>query len=543
MARSVFSDPTHQWAVWVESRSDRLIVLLLLAAALLAYLLNLGHLPLRDWDEGLVAQVAREIAEAPPGSHTWLFPTLWDSPYYNKPPLVHNLVALAYQVGGVNEWTARLPGAVLSAASVPLLYGIGRDIFVRRLTALAGAAVYLAMLPVLRHGRLAMLDGAVLCFFLLLLLCLLRSRRNPNWALGVGVGFGLLCLSKGLIALLLGAIALAFVAADAPRLLTSFRHWLGLLIGSLPAIAWYAAQGIHYGQDFWMVHLFDQALDRINESVENNSGPPWFYLLELLKYGFPWLIFLPIAVRELWGDRNRSWAKLVVIWGIGYLGVISIMDTKLPWYVIPIYPALALAIAPELTRLWDELPGRSPKRAPSLRYRRVLGGFFALLAIGGWAGCTYFGGFEGKPVLAISLGALGLTMSAVTVLWVRRDRQCISVLIWGFYVSMLLFVSSDHWVWELGEDYPVKPVAEVIRSAAPPEESILTSHGLNRPSLNFYSQHQVIPANRRQLVQRWRNDETPYLLLDENSLTQKAFESAKQLGSAEGWTLITRDRQ
>ncbi len=543
MARSVYSDSAQQLATWIESRSDRFIILGLVGAALLAYTINLGHLPLRDWDEGLVAQVAREIAEASSGDQTWLFPTLWGNPYFNKPPLVHNLVALAYQVGGVNEWTARLPGALLTAFSVALLYGIGREIFSRRFTALAGAASYLAMLPVLRHGRLAMLDGAVLCFFLLMLLGVLRSRRHPNWALGAGIGFGLLCLSKGIIALLLGAIALAFVAADAPRLLTSWRHWLGVWVGALPAIAWYAAQGLTYGQEFWAAHVLDQSLNRISETVENNSGPPWFYLVELVKYGFPWLIFLPVAIRWVWNDGNRSWAKLVSIWGVGYLGVISVMNTKLPWYIMPLYPALALAIAPELTRLWDELSGRSLKLSPSIAYRRVLVGFFAILAVGGWAGCTYFGYFEREPNLALTLGALGATMSAVTVLLVRRDRQFLSVLTWGFYVSLVLFVSSNYWVWELGEDYPVKPVAAVIESAVPQGESILTSYSLNRPSLNFYSQHQVIPATRRQLVQRWRKDVSPYLLLDEASLQQKAFQSAKTLGSAEGWTLITRDRQ
>lgn len=140
---------------------DILWILGLLLAAVILFSINLGGLPLRDWDEGTVAQVAREIWRSPANSQRWLYPTLNGEPYLNKPPLMHILIAFAYAIGGVNEWTSRLPGALLTAISVPLLYGIGREIFVQRPPAVFSALVYLTLLPVVRHGRLAMLDGAV----------------------------------------------------------------------------------------------------------------------------------------------------------------------------------------------------------------------------------------------------------------------------------------------------------------------------------------------------------------------------------------------
>ncbi|NJL22484.1 MAG: phospholipid carrier-dependent glycosyltransferase, partial [Leptolyngbyaceae cyanobacterium SM1_3_5] len=109
-----------------------------------------ADLPLRDWDEGLVAQVAREIARS---TDSWLFPSIAGQPYLNKPPLVHVLIANAFHLGGVNEWTARLPGAILTAFSVPLLYGLGRELFHRRTPAAFAALVYLTWLPVVRQGR------------------------------------------------------------------------------------------------------------------------------------------------------------------------------------------------------------------------------------------------------------------------------------------------------------------------------------------------------------------------------------------------------
>ncbi|MGH7998086.1 MAG: ArnT family glycosyltransferase, partial [Brasilonema sp.] len=335
----------------VDTWIDWVWVLVLLLAAVLLFTINLGQLPLRDWDEGTVAQVAREIWRASAGSMHWLYPTLGGEPYYNKPPLMHWLIAWAYSLGGVNEWTSRLPGALLSALSVPLLYYIGREIFRQRWAAIYSALTYLTMLPVVRHGRLAMLDGAAVCFFMIMILSLLRSRRDLRYCLGVGIGFGLICLLKGLLGLLLGAIALVFIFWDTPRLLTSRYMWAGILLGIVPAAFWYGAQWVHYGNTFTKIGMMDQSLSRVWQSVEGNSGPLWYYLLEIFKYTWPWLIFLPSSLRFAWENRNLSWAKLVLVWCGVYFIAISLMGTKLPWYVFPIYPAIALACGAKLAEI------------------------------------------------------------------------------------------------------------------------------------------------------------------------------------------------
>ncbi|NET53124.1 MAG: glycosyltransferase family 39 protein [Merismopedia sp. SIO2A8] len=365
------------WLSLIDRWSEWLVGLGLLGASLLLFTIHLGGVPLRDWDEGLVAQVAKEMALTPFAQQTWLHPTLHGQPYFNKPPLVHWLVAIAYSLGGIHEWTARLPGAWATALSVPLLYRLGRELFPQRLVAILSACTYLTLLPVVRHGRLAMLDGMILCGFIALLICTLRVRRSPQWSVGMGLCFSLLCLTKGTLGLPLLAIALGFLAWDAPRLFRSLHWWAGLLIGCIPALLWYAVQGIHYGALFWDAHIVEQVFNRAVDVVEQNSGPPWYYLLELLKYSWPWLIFLPMGTRAVYRDRALSWAKLVTIWGVGYLGLISMMGTKLPWYIMPLYPVVALVIGVELHRLWKTLSGASPALAPSKTYQRTIFGFLA----------------------------------------------------------------------------------------------------------------------------------------------------------------------
>lgn len=517
------------WSLWI--------------AALVLFTVRLGDVPLRDWDEGLVAQLAREIQQAASGSMTWLYPTLWGEPYWNKPTLIHTLVAWAYAIGGVNEWTARLPSALLTASSVPLLYQIGCELFFGKLAALFAALVYLTSLPVVRQGRLAMLDGAILCFLLLLVWCGLRARRDCRFALGIGISIGLICLTKGImVGVLLGTILLVFLAWDTPRLLRLPYLWWGSLLGSLPVGGWYIAQSLHYGAAFWSQNLVNQSLGRIWISVENNSGPPWYYLLEILKYSAPWLLFLPLGMQLAWTNRNLSWAKLVIVWGGIYFVTISVMTTKLPWYSLPLYPVVALLSGAVLAKLWRKGQRYGIKRRPTLPYSPLWRGWFGLMALAGGVGAVYFGWFSSplEADLALIFGTVGMTMLIATVLVAHQNPDFIMVLIWGTYLSLLLLMGSEHWVWELAEAYPVKPVAAIVQDV-PAAQTVYTSYPHNRPSLNFYSGHRVVPATAKELRRQWRRDEQPYLLLDEQALADLKLSASRPLGTAAGWTLITKE--
>ncbi|MEO0852473.1 MAG: phospholipid carrier-dependent glycosyltransferase, partial [Cyanobacteria bacterium J06648_11] len=182
---------------------------LLAIASLLLYLWRLGQVPLRDWDEATIAMVAREMLQT---GH-WLHPTLYGEPYLNKPPLVEWLMASTFAAAGANEWTARLVPALITAGAVPLLYWLGRELFGDRNAALWSALVYLNLLPVARHGRLAMRDGVAITLFLMLSLAVLKARRQHRWAVFAGVAFGGLMLAKGILALLLASVVLIFLVA------------------------------------------------------------------------------------------------------------------------------------------------------------------------------------------------------------------------------------------------------------------------------------------------------------------------------------------
>ncbi|MDB9527685.1 glycosyltransferase family 39 protein [Oscillatoria sp. CS-180] len=519
---------------------DRIWFLLLGLAALLLFCIDLGGVPLRDWDEGTVAQVAREISLGETWT-AWLHPQLWGQPYLNKPPLLHGLVAVAFDLFGVHTWAARLPGAVLTATSVPLLLGLGRELLPTRLCALMGTGVYLTFLPVVRHGRLAMLDGAVVCFFIALLWMLMRSRRHPRWYVGVGVCFALMCLTKGMLGVLLLAIALLFLAWDAPKELRSPWLWGSLLIGTLPVIGWYLLQWQYYGQQFLDVTLFNQNLERIWNSVDNHQGPPWYYLLELLKYSWPWLIFWPVGLRLTWKSRHQSWAKLLLVWTVVYLTAISIMGTKLPWYLFPIYPAIALTAGIALSAAWNMYRHWNGRGLSLKRLPRVWSFLLALFSFAGVAGLIYASPWGGEPSIALQFTfltvAIATGLAALFIL--RQQTRFVPTLLVGLYIALVGLVMSDHWVWELGESFPVLPVADLVHEQIAPKQPVYIAYGYDRPSLDFYSDRRVVAQPLETLLAEWQQSQPIYLLVEDPAPFQANSVPLTELGKAENWHLIT----
>jgi 4-amino-4-deoxy-L-arabinose transferase-like glycosyltransferase len=414
---------------------DGVWLIILLFAALLLFSINLGGLPLRDGDEATLAQIAREMWNAPSGSMRWLYPTLAGEPYYHKPPLMHWLIAAAYALGGVDEWTTRLPGAVLTASSVPLLYIIGREIFRQRWAAIYGALIYLTMLPVVRYGRLAILDGVGVTCFLIMMLCVLRSRRDLRYCLGIGIGMGLICLTQGLLVILLSAIAIVFLFWDTPRLLTSKYFWLGIFIGMFPVAVWYSAQLWHYGYSFVEASLINPSIS----PTYRKTAPPWYYIIEILQWTWPWLVFLPQTLRLMWENLNLSWAKLLLVWGLLYLLVMSCISIKEPWYLLPIYPSLALAFGAQLAEI-ENFPIASS-------YPRLWVAGFSILAVVASAGSIYISSSRfPKTDLQLIFASVALTMTLAAILAERGNGQFLKVLLWGSYISLLLLMRSNYWV-------------------------------------------------------------------------------------------------
>ncbi|NEO25800.1 MAG: glycosyltransferase family 39 protein [Kamptonema sp. SIO4C4] len=511
---------------WQLNETQGLI--LLTVAAIVLWTIDLGGVPLRDWDEGSHAIAARELYR----TGNWLHLTFFGDPYFYKPPLSYWIIASSYHLfGTVNEFTSRLPLAVITALGVPLLYLVGKELFPQKpspnLPAFFSASVYLTLLPVVRHGRLTMLDGLVNTCFILLLLCLLRERRQRVWAIGIGLCLAAIMLTKGILVLALWAIAGVFVLVNRQwRLFTNPYAWLGLGLGIALTGAWYGAQLQHYGQTFFEVHFQAQGFNRLSEAVEGNSGAPWYYLLELLKYAFPWVLFLPAGLRLAVKQRQTDWGSLVLIGTILFLGTITLMGTKLPWYILPYYPFFALTVGAYLAQLWEG----------NAKYSRFIAAFFGVMGVASGASIVYFWYADRQWPLLFMGAVLAITFGLASWhLW-HKERFFLPNLFIGLYLGYSLLFLSSAWVWELNEQFPVTEVGQLVRQNTPENTVVYTSFAYNRPSLDFYSDRSVRPANPDQLQHHW--DQQHYLLLDQATLDTLNIPQTAILGKAQEFSLV-----
>ena len=222
---------------------------------------------------------------------------------------------------------------------------------------------------------------------------------------------------------------------------------------------------------------------------------------------------------------------------------ISLMSTKLPWYGLPLYPALALMVGSYLASIWSwTLTDRC--LTCSISQTRIWCGLLLLLAIAAGGGTAYFA-LKSQADLILVAAALALTLMTAGILVGRRDGQFVPILLWGTYITLLLLMMSEHWLWELAETYPAKPVGMMIQQHTVLHQSVYASHRhvAARPSLNFYSDRPVFAVSAPTLRGHWQTDSQPFLLVDAETLAGLPTDATHQvrvLGRAEGLILITR---
>jgi 4-amino-4-deoxy-L-arabinose transferase-like glycosyltransferase len=401
-------------------------------AAVTLFSLDLGLLPMDDRENRLI-QLAKALYPAPGHHFSQLIPKPEQMSADRHGPFVPALMALTYHWQGFSLGMTRFPGAMLSALAVPLIYAIGREVFSARIPAILSALLFLTFMPVVYEGRLASVNGAVLCFSCLFVVCGLRSRRNLRWSMAFGLSWAMLMLTQSSMALLLGVIIGIFLAWDTPRLLRSLYFWLGSLLGSLPILLWYGMQIGNKDPLFWTNFLLRSF----------TFAPPDLMFFKMLPF-VPGLIFSISGLYWAWHAQNWGWAKLILLWTGVTLAAFVIGGHQAGISLAP-YPALALAGGMALGECRN-FPSDRPY--PRLWLIGLLGYIVATSVIGlslPWTYPAVIKAWHQYPLIFLILGADLLTLGTVYFLIKNRDPQFISLFFWGIYVCLFLFVISPYW--------------------------------------------------------------------------------------------------
>ena len=353
----------------------------------LVWFMMLGSRTLVPTDEGRYAEMAREMFF----TGDWITTRLNGIKYFEKPPLQIWMTALAFKVFGLGEWQARLWTGLCGYAGIILTGVAGMHVFGRR-AGVAAAAILASCLFWAAMGHINTLDMGLAGGMALALCGMLvsqvaagpaRTGVRRNWMLACWAGMALAVLSKGLIGLALpGAVLIVYTLVARDWAIWTRLHLLaGCVVFAAITVPWFVLVSLQ-NPEFARFFFIHEHFERFTSKVHHREGA-WYYFLPILVAGLlPWLA---VTLQAMWaGCRARALPaagigtglgsgsvaatargfqpkKLLLVWSILIFVFFSASGSKLPSYILPIFPALALLLAAYLQdasrRAWLLLAG------------------------------------------------------------------------------------------------------------------------------------------------------------------------------------------
>jgi len=341
----------------VNNKTHPLLPWLLWAAIALIWFGYLDHRDLFQTDEGRYAEIPREMLV----SGDWITPRLNGYLYFEKPPLQYWATAAAYHLFGQHNWTARLWTALCGFLGLVISYWAAKRFFGSRAALFAtafllGSPYYLAM------GHFNSLDMGLAFFLNLALFAFLAAQHREGAPLSRH--FMLLCwlalalafLSKGLVALVLPGMTLVGYSVWKRdwRLWRRLELGWGLLLFLVVTTPWLLAVSarnpgfLHF---FFVHEHFQRFLSEVHERVE-----PWWYFLPVLLLGMlPWLfaalrVMVSPPTARIEAGEGRPLRAFLWLWIVITFAFFSLSGSKLPSYILPLFPALALLVGDGLSQ-------------------------------------------------------------------------------------------------------------------------------------------------------------------------------------------------
>jgi 4-amino-4-deoxy-L-arabinose transferase-like glycosyltransferase len=398
--------------------------LAVISASVFSFSFGLGSLGLLGPDEPRYAEVAREMFVSGDYISTRLCGCLW----FEKPALLYWLTAAGYRFFGVNEFAARFPTTLIAIATVAMVC-FALNSYGRRGVAF-GAGLVLATAGIfIAYARVATPDMVLTATITATLLSGYQASRSTNrarmiyWALAFS-STALAVLAKGLVGVVLVAIILSFW-----MILTGRLRALGLRDCVVGVAAFIVVSGSWYGpvlsrhgwsfvEEFFIRHHFQ----RYTSNEFGHPQPVYFFVIVAIAGLAPWTFYLiPAFARLRFVLRSDSLVTLAWIWAVIPLLFFSFSESKLPGYILPIFPALAIIVGAEIERMCDGETGRDLSVAKWLTALVLMGmgvGFFLFtrseaVSIDGWRAIL-----DGLPTI--------LAVAASAALALRRYRMFVA---------------------------------------------------------------------------------------------------------------------
>jgi 4-amino-4-deoxy-L-arabinose transferase-like glycosyltransferase len=512
---------------------------------------NLGVPRLWDEDEPRNAACAREMLER----GDWVVPTFNYELRTQKPVLLYWLIMASYQVLGVNEFAARLPSALLAVGTTLVTFHLARRLFSPRVGLLAGIMVATCLMFGVA-GRAATPDSCLIFFTTLSLYLYVRSvpQFAPSCATGSAsastdeaylprrwldfvlmyAAMALAVLAKGPVGLLLPIATIGVFVLIIGRSGDSAKKWHArfrdvamrfartawamrpltiILVVSVITAPWYVLVAIRTDGEWTRGFFGVENLARFQNAMEGHSGSILYYIPAILIGFFPWSIVLPaavwFAVRDSFSVSPRSPAYLLLLcWAGVWFGLFSLAGTKLPSYVLPAYPALAIMAAAFVDR-WLTEPTCVPRW---LMY--IAWGTPIVVGIGLVIGLPIAAGrfLPGEELIGL-VGLLPLVGGAGALVFYYRDanaRAVTTIAIAAVCFSMAMFGGV---AVRAGRHHNSNRLIEIAREYSGDGEAALSTFEHPESSVIFYAQNHVTRCTKpAEVLHFFAENEHAYLI-------------------------------
>ena len=475
----------------IHTISNKQLWWLIIAVAVI-WFSNLEYRILVNPDEGRYAEIPREMV----ASGDWTTPRLNDLKYFEKPPLQYWATAVAYEVFGEHQWTSRLWAGLTGFAGIFLVWFAGIKLFGREAGGYAALLLGSSLLYAL-IGHMNTLDMGVTLFITLGILSMLIAqtridkREQRNWMLIAWAGMALAVLSKGLMGIVLpGAALFIYCIVERDFSVLKRMHWLfGLAVFFLITAPWFILV-MKANPEFFDKFFIYEHYTRFT-TKDLGRYQPWYYFVPILLAGaLPWTVLMFDSLLRSWRcgrhpEKLFNAERFLLIWAVFIYLFFTVSGSKLPSYLLPMFPALALLMGMRLvhirekTLLWQIAP---------MLLIGLVWMVFALNA-GKFADTAQqaelyprFGAWLAVAAFSMVSGALG------AMILLSRKKKALAVLVLsisGLLTAQIGITGHN----EAARDRSAKHVAEAIRGDVKPGVPFYSVMGYDWTLAFYLKQH------------------------------------------------------
>lgn len=332
------------------------LIILILAGFNLFY--NLGAYPVNDWDEARHGVSAYEMVK----NHNYIKVTFNGiTEYWNlKPPLGIWLIAFSYKIFGINVFALRFPSAFAALLIIFMIIFLAQKLYGRKVAVFSGIILTTTFWFINFHAaRTGDFDAQMALLVVSAMTCLLMMDKHIGYWYGLAFMISLAFLLKSFACFQMIGIIIVYLILTKKFTKIPIYHYLGFIaVALLPVFIWVFARFYTDGFVFFQRMVTYDLLQRSATALEGHQADMFFYFYSLLWGAFPWslmIFIIPIFKLKYSKDNSRNFLNklqyhsllknwFLITWLLVPLILFSMAQTKLAWYINPLYPCLAIII-------------------------------------------------------------------------------------------------------------------------------------------------------------------------------------------------------